>query len=70
MTNKNSIKKIKKEVILSFKKFPTVVMKLDKGEKMVKALAVNDEDKVGVVTKQGVGLLFSTQDVRAMGKTA
>lgn len=70
MTNKNSIKKIKKEVILSFKKFPTVVMKLEKGERMVKALAVNDEDKVGVISKEGIGLLFSTQDVRAMGKTA
>lgn len=61
---------MKKEQILGFKKFPTVVMKLAKGEKIVNVLSVNDDDKIGIMTREGVGLLFSTQDVRAMGKTA
>ncbi len=45
-------------------------MKLAKGEKILKVLPVSDDDKVGVITKDGMGLLFPTTDVRAMGKTA
>lgn len=52
LTNQNSIKKIKKELVLSFKKFPTKIMSLQKGERIVKILPVNDQDNVGVLTQQ------------------
>jgi hypothetical protein len=46
LTNQNNIKKIKKELVLSFKKFPTVIMNLGQGEKIVKVEAVNDSDNL------------------------
>ena len=46
LTNQNSIKKINKELVLSFKKFPTVIMKLALKEKIVSVEAVNDTDNI------------------------
>jgi predicted SnoaL-like aldol condensation-catalyzing enzyme len=37
---------------LKFKKFPTVVMKLEPKEKIASVLAVSDGDNVAVVTEQ------------------
>lgn len=70
LTNQNSIKKIKKELVLSFKKFPTVIMKLADKEKILSVEAVNDTDNIGIVTKHGWMLLFKSSDLRPMGKTA
>ena len=70
LTNQNSCKKIKKELVLSFKKFPTVIMKLADKEKILSVEAVNDTDNVGIVTKHGRMLLFKSSDLRPMGKTA
>lgn len=70
LTNQNSIKKIKKELVLSFKKFPTVIMKLTEKEKIVSVEAVNDTDNIGIITKQWRMLLFKSNDLRPMGKTA
>ncbi len=70
LTNQNSCKKIKKELVLSFKKFPTVIMKLADKEKILSVEAVNDTDNVGIVTKHGWMLLFKSSDLRPMGKTA
>nr|DAJ43373.1 MAG TPA: Topoisomerase IV subunit A [Caudoviricetes sp.] len=42
LTNQNSIKKTKKELVLSFKKFPTTIMGLQPGEKICRVLPVND----------------------------
>jgi DNA gyrase subunit A len=70
LTNNNSIKKIKKDLILKFKKFPTVVMKLEPKEKIASVLAVSDGDNVAVVTEQWRWLLFPASDIRAMWKTA
>jgi len=42
LTNQNNIKKTKKELVLSFKKFPTVIMKLADREKIVKVIPVTD----------------------------
>lgn len=70
LTNQNSIKKINKELVLSFKKFPTVIMKLADKEKIVSVEAVNDSDNIGILTKQGWNLLFKSSDLRPMGKTA
>lgn len=52
LTNQNSIKKIKKELLLSFKKFPTVVMNLADKEKIVAVEAVNSGERVGILTEQ------------------
>ncbi len=70
LTNQNSCKKINKELVLSFKKFPTVIMKLADKEKIVSVEAINDTDNVGVITKHGWMLLFKSSDLRPMGKTA
>ena len=70
MTNQNNIKKIKKELLLSFKKFPTVVMNLADKEKIVSVAAVAEGDVLGILTKQGWMLMFNQGDLRAMGKTA
>jgi DNA gyrase subunit A len=70
LTNQNSIKKIDKNLVLSFKKFPTLIMNLQPKEKILKVEAVNDTDNIGILTKQGRMLLFPSVDIRAMGKTA
>ncbi len=70
LTNKNSIKKAKKELVLSFKKFPTTIMKLEDKEKILDVSPVNDKDDLCIITKQWRGLLFKSDDIRPMGKTA
>lgn len=70
LTNMNSMKKIKKELLLSFKKFPTVVMNLKQGEKILAIEPVNDGDNVCVLTKRGMLLVFKNDELRPMGKTA
>lgn len=70
LTNQNSIKKAKKELVLSFKKFPTKIMGLADWEKILNVEAVNDWDNIGIITKQGWMLLFKSQDLRPMWKTA
>ena len=70
LTNQNSIKKIKKELVLSFKKFPTTIMGLEKGEKILKVLPVSNWENIGVLSQQGRMLLFKSDEVRPMGKTA
>ena len=52
LTNKNSLKKIKKELVLSFKKFPTKIMGLAEGEKILNVEAANDGEHMGIITKQ------------------
>lgn len=71
MTSDNNIKKIDKNLVLSFKKFPTTVMNLPgKNEKILNVLPVSDSDVIGIATKQGRLLRFKSQELRPMGKTA
>lgn len=70
LTDQNNIKKIDKNLILSFKKFPTMVMNLADKEKIVKVEAVNDGENLGIITKLGTMLLFKTDDIRPTGKSA
>lgn len=70
LTNQNSIKKTKKELVLSFKKFPTMIMKLAPGEKILSVEAVNDTDNVWILTENWWMLLFKSSDLRPMWKTA
>ena len=70
LTKENNIKKINKELILKFRKFPTVVMKLEPKEKIATVLPVSDWDNIATVTEQGRGLLFPASEIRPMWKTA
>ncbi len=70
LTNKNSIKKIKKEIVLSFKKFPTTIMKLWRWEIILNVLPTKQWDKIWILTKMWWMLLFDESEVRAMWKTA
>ncbi|MCS6983149.1 MAG: DNA topoisomerase 4 subunit A [Candidatus Absconditabacterales bacterium] len=71
LTSHNNIKKIDKNLVLSFKKFPTVVMNLvEQGEKIISVLALRQGDKIGIVSQGGYFLLFPEDEVRASGKTA
>ncbi len=71
LTNHNSLKKIKKELLLKFKKFPTTCMNLPgKGERIVSVLPTDIGDNLAVVTKNGRWLIFPEDWVRAMWKTA
>jgi DNA gyrase/topoisomerase IV subunit A len=45
-------------------------MSLEPGEKILRVLPVNDGDNIWVISKQWWMLLFKSDDVRAMGKTA
>ena len=69
-TNKNNVKKIKKDLILKFRKFPTVVMGLESDEKIVKVISCKEEDKIWLISEQGKMLIFREKFVRPMGKTA
>lgn len=71
LSSENSIKKVDKELILSFKKFPTTIMNLpQRWEKILKVLSVEEEDDIVIATKRGRLLIFNQDQVRPMGKTA
>ncbi len=70
LTNKNNIKKIWKDLIESFKKFPTVIMNLEKWEKILCSLQVKEWDNIWILTKNWMLLLFQEKNIRPSGKTA
>lgn len=70
ITNHNTLKKIDKELLLSFRKFPTIVMGLEAGEKIIKVLPIKNNHQIGVITQQWRILLFNHTGLRPMGKTA
>lgn len=70
ITNQNTLKKIDKELLLSFRKFPTIVMGLAEGEKIIKVLPIKDNNKIWVITQWGRILIFDHAGLRPMGKTA
>ncbi len=71
MTNDNNIKKIDKNLVLGFKKFPTTIMNLPgKNEKILNVLAVEDGDTIAVASQQWWFLMFPSKELRPMGKTS
>lgn len=71
LTNQNNIKKIEKNVVLWFKKFPTTIMKLPwKWEKIVSIKPTLANEHIWVVTEQGKLLLFPEANIRPMWKTS
>lgn len=70
LTNKNNIKKIWKDLIESFKKFPTIIMNLEKWEKIIWSLQVKKWDNIWILTKNWIILLFPEKNIRPSGKTA
>ena len=69
VTNKNSIKKISKEILLKMRKWGNI-MKLQPWEKIIKVLSVNENDIIWLVTKNWLGILYNSNDIRPMWKTA
>lgn len=70
LTNKNNIKKIDKELLLKFKKFPTIIMNLDDGE-LIKSIVTSSEwQNLWIVSKLGNMVLFDEWQLRSMGKTS
>lgn len=72
LSTDNNIKKVEKDLVMSFKKFPTTIMKLPKKwEKILKVIPVTSaDDTIAIATKNWRLLMFSAEEVRAMGKTA
>jgi len=70
VTSHNNVKKIKKKLLLKFKKFPTIVMWLDEEETIIKVLPVKDGDKIWVISKDAKMLIYRESYIRAMWKTA
>ena len=67
VTNKNSIKKISKEILLKIRRWWNI-MKLQPGEKIIKVLSVNENDIIWLVTKNWLGILYNSNDIRPMWK--
>lgn len=70
LTNFNNIKKLKKEVLESFRKFPTNIIWLDEWEEILKVEAVKTNDHLAVVTEKWKLLIFNESQIRPSGKTA
>lgn len=70
MTDKNNLKKIKKDMLLGFKKFPTSIMTLEGNEKIIAVQAVRNRDAIGILSQKGYLSLFPEAQCRPMGKTA
>lgn len=70
LTNKNGLKKIKKELLESFRKFPTIIMNLADGEKVIAVEAIRDNDAIWIVSEKWFLSLFPERQCRPMWKTA
>ena len=70
LSNNNTLKKIKKDLLLSFKKFPTVVMALEKDERITSVVPTKDDEHIWIISKQGQLLLFPEGELRPMWKGA
>gem|GEM_PF-4944856 len=54
--------------MLSFKKFPTIVMNLAHKEKITSIVRTKPGDSIGILTTGGWMVLFDETDLRPMGK--
>lgn len=70
LTNLNNIKKIDKQLLLKFKKFPTIVMNLDKNEKIISIVPTSSWQKLWIITQLWNMVLFDESQLRSMGKTS
>lgn len=69
VTNKNSIKKISKEVLIKLRSWGRV-MKLQSWEKVMKVISVNAEDKIWLITKNWYWLIYNSDEIRSMWRLA
>lgn len=70
LTNKNSVKKIKKELLQKFKKFPTVIMNLEQWETIISIEWTKPGDNLWILSKKWQLLLFPESQLRSMWKTS
>lgn len=69
VTNKNSIKKIDKNILKKLRKWGNI-MKLQEWEKVMKVISVNEWDNIWLITKKWLWLIYNSDEVRSMGKLA
>lgn len=70
LTDKNNIKKVKKELLESLRKFPTIIMWLENDEKIVQVMQVKTGHNIWILSKEWMLLMFNETNVRASWKTA
>ncbi|UFX82592.1 DNA gyrase/topoisomerase IV subunit A [Candidatus Absconditicoccus praedator] len=70
LTDKNNIKKVSKELIDKLKKTPTKIMGLGNGESIIKIQKIKENDNVGILSQEGMILMFQESNIRPSGKTA
>jgi len=69
LTNKNSIKKIDKNLLIKLRKLSNII-KLQEWEKIIKVISVNENDNIWIVSKNWLGLIFKSNEIRSMWKLA
>jgi len=62
-TNKGSVKRISLEKISSIRKAGLIIMRLSKGENLLTAFLVNNDDDVIMVSESGQSIRFGAKDV-------
>lgn len=67
VTNKNTIKKIDKEILFKMRRWWNV-MKLQPWEKVMKVISVNEWDYIGLITKNWLWTIYNSNEVRSMGR--
>lgn len=70
ITSNNSLKKISKDLLLKFKKFPTVIMNLDDKEKIISIVPVKKWDHIWVISSWWRMVMFDEAWLRPMWKTS
>ena len=70
LTNQNNIKKVTKQLLLKMKKFPTRIMGLWEGEKIIKVMPIQEFDEIWAISQQGSISIYPESQVRAMWKTS
>ncbi len=67
VTNKNSIKKINKDILMKIRK-KWNIMKLQQWEKIIKVISVDDNENIWLITKNWLWIIYNSDDIRAMWK--
>lgn len=70
LTEKGIVKRVRQADVAKIMRPGKMVMRVQKGDKIINARWVDDSDRVLVVTKAGKGAHFPASEVRMMGRTA
>lgn len=70
VTKKGLVKKVAINEFRKIRKNGIIAINLQDGDELVCVMKVNPQDKVILVSRQGMAIVFSEQDLRVMGRTA